>query len=265
MRVITARRTALAPLLVWILAIGCANSRPETVESSTSGFDNSSWARVLELYQRDGGINYTGLAADRADLDVYLGLLEHADPTDWDEAEALAFWSNAYNAVVAEFVLALYPDIGSVKDVSGFFDGTRRVVAGESLTLDEIEGRGRDIGDPRVHFAVVCASTSCPDLPEEPFEASRIDAQLQGLTQRFLADPTKGMRYDEEENVVWLSSIFKWYAGDFTGGSTMVAFFARGQVLGWVLPNLPLDLQDTLVQREPKVRYLDYDWSLNDR
>ena len=81
----------------------------------------------------------------------------------------------------------------------------------------------------------------------------------------FLKSPTKGLRYDEEANTLWLSSIFKWYAGDFTGGSTVVAFFARGKVLSWLLPILPPDLAEKIRQREPKIRYLDYDWSLNDR
>ena len=80
-----------------------------------------------------------------------------------------------------------------------------------------------------------------------------------------LADPGKGLRYDETSNTLWLSSIFKWYAGDFTGGSTVVAFFARGKVLEWVLPYVSDELRDTLVERQPSVRYLDYDWSLNDR
>ncbi len=162
-------------------------------------------------------------------------------------------------------MLELYPELESVKGVDGFFDAKRRRVAGERLTLDEIEGRGRDLGDPRVHFAVVCASASCPDLPAEPLDPARLDRQLDELTRAFLADPDKGLRYDDEDNTLWLSSIFKWYAGDFTGGSTLVAYFARGRVLEWVLPHVAGPLRATLAERDPAVKYLDYDWSLNDR
>lgn len=244
---------------------GCTDSRSAAVASSDMKIDYSAWGRVLERHAVDGGLDYSALQQDRGDLDSFLTALEGADPSTWSRVERLAFWSNAYNAVVAEYVLELYPDLASVKDVNGFFDAKRRLVAGERLTLDEIEGRGRDLGDPRIHFAVVCASASCPDLDGEPFDPARLDEQLDRLTRSFLDDPEKGLRYDESSNTLWLSSIFKWYAGDFTGGSTVVAFFARGKVVSWLLPYLPVPFRDTLVERQPSVKYLDYDWSLNDR
>jgi len=73
------------------------------------------------------------------------------------------------------------------------------------------------------------------------------------------------MRYEPDSNTLYLSPIFKCYAGDFTGGSTVVAFFARGKVLGWLLPHLPEQMQKDLSATQPSIRYLDYDWSLNDR
>ena len=252
-------------VLLSALAAACGNDRATAVASPEMTFDPSAWGRVLDRYAIDGGLDYAGLAADRADLDAFLAALETAEPAGWSSAEQIAFWSNAYNAVVAEYVLELYPDVASVKDVAGFFDAKRRRVAGEELTLDEIETRGRDLGDPRIHFAVVCASTSCPDLPSEPFDPERLDEQLDRLTREFLADPEKGLRYDEADNTLWLSSIFKWYAGDFTGGSTVVAFFARGKVVSWILPYLEESFRDTLIERQPSVKYLEYDWSLNDR
>ena len=135
----------------------------------------------------------------------------------------------------------------------------------ELVELDEVEGEARASGDPRVHFAVVCASTSCPDLLGEAFVAQRLDQQLAEQSDRFLTDPDKGLRFDEEEGQLHLSSIFKWYAGDFTGGSTVVAFFARSKVTAWLLPHLSQDLAERISAADPSVRYLDYDWSLNDR
>lgn len=223
------------------------------------------WGRVLAEHAVDGGVDYAALARDRSDLDAYLRSLARARTGAMGESEAVAFWTNAYNAVVLHHVLERYPGIESVRDVDGFFDELTFPVAGEELTLDEIEERGRDLGDPRVHFAVVCASTSCPDLRGEPYDAGRIDAQLRDQTRRFLSDESKGLRWEPEEDTLWLSSIFKWYAGDFTGGSTVLAFFARGGVLDWVVEHAPPAIARKLRGEDPSVRYLDYDWGLNDR
>jgi Protein of unknown function, DUF547 len=251
---------------VWALAGGLA-SGASTAEAAgpSRAVDTAAWGRALELAQHRGGLDYARLAADRSALDAYLASLAEARPESWEEPERLAFWINAYNAVVTYHVLERYPGLGSVREVDGFFDELTFRVAGEERTLDEIEGRARDLGDPRVHFAVVCASASCPDLRFEPYSGQRLEAQLAEQTRNFLSDLGKGLRYDRAANDVWLSSIFKWYAGDFTGGSTLLAYVARGPVLAWVLPHLPLELGAELERREPSVRYLDYDWSLNDR
>lgn len=235
-----------------------------TTLAAPSGTDRAAWTRVLRDFGRDGGVDYAGLKARPVDLAAFLASLAAVEPEVLDTAEAMAFWSNAYNAVVVKHVLDRYPDIESVKAVAGFFDRLTFPVAGAERTLDEIETAGRDLGDPRIHFAVVCASTSCPDLLDEPFRGEAIDRQLAELTRRFLADPSKGMRYDAESETIWLSSIFKWYAGDFTGGSTVVAFFARGGVADWVRDQLPPELASEIAASS-KVRYLEYDWTLNDR
>ncbi len=254
-------------LLVSLTLLGpaCVEGSSPADSQGEGGPEVEAWARVLRSYQRSGGLDYASLESDQEDLERYLASLPGAQPAAWAEANQKAFWTNAYNAIMAHYVLEHYPGIQSVREIDGIFDELEFTVAGEALTLDEIETRARNLGDPRVHFAVVCASTSCPDLRAEPYRGEEIDRQLDDAMRRFLGSPTKGLRYDEEANTLWLSSIFKWYAGDFTGGSTVVAFFARGKVLGWLLPNLPADLAEKIRRREPKVRYLEYDWSLNDR
>lgn len=248
-----------------LLCPACVEGSSQADSREEGSPEVEAWARVLRSYHRSGGLDYAGLESDQADLELYLASLAEAEPAAWAEAEQKAFWSNAYNAVMVHYVLERYPGIESVREIDGIFKELQFTVAGEALTLDEMETRARNLGDPRVHFAVVCASTSCPDLRGEPYRGEEIDRQLDDALRHFLASPTKGLRYDEEANTLWLSSIFKWYAGDFTGGSTVVAFFARGKVLSWLLPNLPPDLAEKIRQREPKIRYLDYDWSLNDR
>ena len=258
-------RRALPIFAVSLLA---AAGAPSSAESSAGAGGSTAdaadaWGRVLAAHAHRGGLDYSALAADRADLDRYLESLAAPLPPGVSEDDRIAFWSNAYNAVVAHFVLERYPGIESVRDVDGFFDRLTFRVAGEERTLDQIEAEARKL-DARTHFAVVCASTSCPDLRPEPFEGPAIDRQLDEQTRAFLAQP-KGMRWDPAKNVLHLSSIFKWYAGDFTGGSTVVAFFARGGVLEWVLPYLPEALAAEIERADPSIRYLDYDWGLNDR
>ncbi len=261
------RNFLITLLLLGVLSPACSRAGENASEANeimpSALPTDAPWARVLEDFHDSGGLDYAGLKASPEDLESYLSSLAKARPADASREERIAFFSNVYNAVTAKFVLDLYPEIGSVKDVDGFFDAKTFPVAGEELTLDEIEGRARAEGDPRVHFAVVCASTSCPDLRFEPYRSAELDRQLGEQTRAFLADAAKGLRFDGED--LWLSSIFKWYAGDFTGGSTVVAFFARSKVLDWVLPNLSDDLRQRIGDADPSVRYLDYDWSLNDR
>lgn len=261
-------RTLILSIGVILATLGWPGCAPaaETEDTSTMSEpipSQAPWARVLDQFWVRGGLDYSGLQADSEDLESYLSSLAQARPAEASREERIAFWSNAYNAVTVGFVLERYPDLDSVRSVDGFFDTLRYPVAGKDLTLDEIEGRARDEGDPRVHFAVVCASTSCPDLRSEPYRGDRLEQQLDEQTRGFLADASKGLRLDGDD--LWLSSIFKWYAGDFTGGSTVVAFFARGKIVDWVRGHAPEEIAVRIGETDPSVKYLDYDWSLNDR
>ncbi len=249
----------VATVLVVAVALGLV------VPAAAEPPDTAAWDRALHRHGRDGGVDYAALKADRGDLEAFLGSLAAVDPESLSRDDRLAFWINAYNAVVVHFVLERYPGIESVKAVDGFFSRFSYPVAGEERTLDEIEKEAREL-DPRVHFAVVCASASCPDLRGEAYVGDRVDRQLEEQTASFLADRSKGLRYEVASGDLWLSSIFKWYAGDFTGGSTVVAFFARGRVVDWIRPHLAdRELAAALARTDPTVRYMDYDWSLNDR
>lgn len=242
-----------------------AGQAPRRAAADDLGRCHAAWDRVVSRHAVRGGVDYAAVAADRGDLDAFLACVRRIDPARLSEPDRVAFLSNAYNALVVDAVLRRYPGIRSVRDVDGFFDEETHTVGGEAMTLDAVETLAREI-DPRVHFTVVCASTSCPDLLDEAYTGAAIERQLRRQTQRFLADPSKGLRYDRAANELHLSSIFKWYAGDFTGGSTVVAFFARGGVLDWVVEHLAdRRLAAELDEKRPSVKYLEYDWSLNDR
>lgn len=216
--------------------------------------DIEAWGRVLEAFEVEGGLDYAGLKDSTEDLARYLDGLASARPEEHSRERQIAFWINAYNAVTAGEVVRRYPEIESVIQEDGFFDEDDRTVAGEDLTLNQIEQKGLALGEPRVHFAVVCASTGCPKLRGEPYRGETLEQQLAEQTQMYLADTEHGLRYDADAGVLYLSSIFDWYAEDF-----------GGDVMAWILPRLPEDLADRLRADEPEIRFLDYDWSLNHR
>lgn len=219
------------------------------------------WARVLEKYAKDGGVDYAGLRRDRADLEAYLASLAAATPASWSPAEKTAFWINAYNAQVLYYMVDRTPDLESVRPGDDFFTRLTSEVAGQPRTLDEIETALRNQGDPRVLFALTCPAASCPGLRPEPYRAEALDSQLASQTRDFLANPQKGLRYDPQTNTLHLSPIFKQYAGDFTGGSPVAALFtfARSGLVNWVVDHVPAELGKVLREREPGVEYLEFD------
>ena len=236
--------------------------------------DTSGYDRLLRTYVNDQGwVDYAGLAHERTGLNRFLGELASVSPTEFkDQSERLAFWINAYNAyTLADVLDTVYDKHKSVRQVSGFFDGRKHAVAGEQLTLDEIEKRGRDLHDPRIHFAIVCASTSCPKLQRFAYTGQALERQLDQAATAFLADPKRGLRFDLEHKELSVSPIFKWYAGDFTGNSSGAgSLWARakatvsgGELLDFVARYAPDDVAQAIRENRPALHYFSYDWSLN--
>jgi hypothetical protein len=175
--------------------------------------------------------------------------------------EQLAFWINAYNILAIDLVQESYP-VESIRDIGSLFRPVWKLSAGRvgsrSYSLGEIEHEIlRPLGDPRIHAAIVCASTSCPALRPEPYEPDRLDAQLDEAVRTFLANEEKGLRIEPERNTVRLSRIFAWFAQDFA---------TAGGVLGFVERYAPEAAMTWLVEHsdDVQVEYLGYDWSLND-
>ncbi|MBI2495090.1 MAG: DUF547 domain-containing protein [Candidatus Omnitrophica bacterium] len=223
--------------------------------------DHSAWDAILKRYVNGAGlVNYAAVKEDRAALDGYLASVSTVDVTSLSRDAKLAFWINAYNACVIKGVLDHYP-VKSVKGIKGFFDAIRYPIAGASLTLNEIEARGRALGDWRIHFALVCASSSCPFLRNEAYVPERIDEQLSDQARRFLADPSRGLRLDDANGVLWVSNIFKWYAKDFLPSAPLSA----DGLLSVLSPYLDAATVPALRQRKLQLKFLDYDWSLNDQ
>jgi len=265
---LAARLTALLLLLV----SACA----------TAQFDHqhAAWSALLKQHVvvADGGrtsrVRYAGFARDRTTLQNYLAILSAVDRRefdDWTKPRQLAFLLNAYNANMIALILTRYPDLRSVQDFGRIFDNpfSRKFFAllGRPMSLDTIEHemiRAAGVFDePRIHFAVNCASIGCPMLREEAYEGDRLDAQLEEQTTRFLSDRARN-RYSATDGTLRVSSIFKWYGEDFRRGarasSSLEEFFARHAML----LGDDAEAQSRIAARRAALRFLDYDWRLND-
>ena len=232
------------------------------VAGSTAGWcsqavDNSVYAGLLGKYVKNGVVDYAGLKSHEAEVDRYRKLLEQTDTRTLAGNERLAFYINAYNINAIKIVLTGYPGIHSIKDRGSIFGSvwSRQVFTngGKPLSLDEIENKIIRPGfhDPRVHFAVNCASKSCPPLRSEPYSGKLLDLQLDSAARAFLNNPRSNYL---RGNTLFVSKILDWYAGDFRDG--VLAF-----VMKYANPDLKKKLEDRAGRIE--IEYLPYDWTLN--
>ncbi len=237
-------------------------------------YDVSDYDQLLRTcVTSEGWVDYAGLSRERDALNRFLEQLARVSPNEFkDSSERLAFWINAYNAfTLADVLDAVYRKHKSVRQVSGFFDGKQHLVAGKQLTLDEIEKRGRDLHDPRIHFAIVCASASCPKLQRFAYTGQGLDHQLDQAAREFLADPQRGLRFDAKRSELHVSPIFEWYAGDFTGTSSGAgSLWARAkatvsgsELLDFIARYATAETAQHIRENHPKLHYFSYDWSLN--
>lgn len=214
----------------------------------------ASWAEVLSTHVSEDGFRYAALQGDdeaKAKLDAAVAAVGSAQGmADWPRDERLAFLINAYNILTVHAVIERWP-IEGVMQVDGFFDVIEHSLAGESMTLNTLENeRIRAVfGEPRIHFAVNCASTSCPPIRNEPFSAASLEASLEEQARAFVRASTsiRGRR-------ATLSKIFEWFADDFAAGGGVREFIAAR-----------LDEGDAATVRNERttLRYSDYDWSPN--
>jgi hypothetical protein len=233
---------------------------------ASDGFDHTHarYGRVLRDYVKNGRVDYASLQSDPQDLDAYLAELAAVKPEEfaaWSRGKRLALLLNLYNARTLRLIIDHYP-LKSIRQI-GVLPGAawRELVVrfgGGIMTLGHLENKiiREDYHEPRIHFALVCAANGCPQLRSEPYTDDRLDAQLDEQAKQFLATVEKN-RFEEANNTLWLSPIFKWYQQDFTGRA--------GSLAAYVKPFLPEEPRRAL-DRSPKARiiYTDYDWGLNE-
>jgi hypothetical protein len=230
------------------------------IAGGTEIFDHALWKRLLEAGVDDRGfVDYPYFQDHRAELDRYLQKVAEVELSTLAPAQLEALLLNAYNALTIVSILD-HPAVATIRDIAGVWDEARHRVGGFDLTLDEIEHTllRPFFKDPRIHFAVNCASASCAPLPRWAFDGGDLDRQLEDRARRFLSDP-RNVRI--EGSTALLSSYFDWYGGDFTAEGwkpradtllEFVALYATDEVAARIRSGEPL-----------VVRYLEYDWSLN--
>jgi len=218
--------------------------------------DHSGWNGILQKYvTSESRVDYRALKEHgAAQLDQYLTLLAGPWPAGISSAEQKAALINAYNALTMRWIVTNFP-VESIWRTRHPFTGARHTLAGQKISLDEIEGRLRSMGDPRIHAALVCAARSCPPLRREAYEAARIGAQLDANARTWLANPSLN-EFFPDRRLASVSMIFKWYHEDFErNGSSVRDFLAR---LG------PSDKTPFLRTPGAKIEYKSYHWGLND-
>lgn len=233
---------------------------------SMDRIDHSTWDAILRKYvDGNGMVNYRALkssAADMQSLAGYLDRLSLANPAATATKDAtLAFWINAYNAVTVHGILREYPTT-SIRNHTAKLWGyniwkdLQLYVGGKPYSLDQIEHEVlRKKGEPRIHFAIVCASIGCPRLLNEAYVADRLQQQLDLNAKDFFARK-QNFRYDPANRQFQMSSILDWFGEDFGGDQSS----QLKKIAAW----LPTDAaRNAATQNAVSVRYLDYDWNLN--
>ena len=224
---------------------------------SKAAVDHSLYGELLRRYVKNGVVDYRNFKSEEGKLDEYLRVLETTNVSELPRNEKFAFYVNAYNAWTIKLILSAYPGIKSIKDLGNIFKSPwgKKIVRinGRVLTLDDIEhGILRaQFKDPRVHFALNCASKSCPPLLSEPYRGSTLSRQLDDAAQGFINDPKSNYLKGSK---LYVSRIFKWFSEDF-----------NDDVVGFFLKYAEGDFKKELEAKkgEVKIVYLSYDWSLN--
>lgn len=247
-------------LLVLVTGLTACSSVP-TLFTPTSplppgDFSHKLLGQVLEAHVQSGIVDYPGMQADDR-LPAYLAQLDRVDPNVLaTRSDRLAFWINAYNAFAIKGILDQYSPASYIGRYR-YFIGRDYQVGGASINLYDLERQVliKQFQEPLIHFAIVCASTSCPKLQPWTYEPEQLEVQLDQVARQFINDPTRN-RFDRTRKVASLSMIFKWFESDFSR--------AAGSVLAYIIRyvNDP-ELVHDLVQSTYRIEYLDYDWTLN--
>lgn len=248
----------ISSLLLLLILVSCHS--PVVGKAGSIPPSHQLWNELLKANVKPNGqVDYKGFIREKPKLESYLKLLSENAPdrSKWSKNEQLAYWINVYNAYTVKLIVDFYPtksirDLGPrikiplIKDVwhHKFFK-----IAGVDMSLDEVEHSilRKEFEEPRIHFAINCASVSCPPLLNEAFVASNLENQLMRVTTTFVNDPSRNKISSQSAQ---LSSIFSWFKGDFTKKGTLIEFLNR--------------YSKVKISLNARISFLDYNWNLNE-
>ncbi|MBE0393840.1 hypothetical protein BJQ96_03713 [Flavobacterium sp. PL0002] len=220
-----------------------------TVTDDAKNISHSKWNTLLQRnVSANGTVNYKGFQKNSGELQSYLNELAANVPTKYTSRNAtLAYWINAYNAFTVKLILDNYPT-KSIKDIKDPWGQKFFTLGNKKYSLEEIEHEIlRKMGEPRIHFAINCASFSCPSLLNEAYTESKLSNQLSAASKRFINDKSKNTI---TANKVEISKIFDWFEGDFKKKGSVIDFLNQ--------------YSTTKINSNAKISYKDYNWSLNE-
>lgn len=239
--------------------ISCANNNnsiPEIAYSqqteainSNKSIDHKQWNDLLQNHvSAKGNVDYNGFKKDAAALQSYLNLLSKNLPEkSWSKEAVLAYWINTYNAYTVKLILDNYP-VKSIKKIDNPWDKEFFTLGTKKYSLGEIEHKIlRKMNEPRIHFAINCASYSCPNLLNEAYTEKNLQSQLESAAKSFINDKTKN---SITPNKIEISSIFDWFTGDFKNEGTLIAFLNKYSMVK--------------IDKNAKISYKVYNWNLNE-
>ena len=281
------RRVALSLLVIVavVLTANAVRADEDEPESSAYNAGFEAYAEALKYVDDRGMVYYAGLKRDQRNLDQYvrdIGSLKRSVYEKWDEPAKVAFWVNAYNALTLKVIIDNYPikasflrsisyPSNSIRQIPGVWKKVKFRVMGRNMTLDEIEHRVLrvEFNEPRIHMALVCAAMGCPPLRNEPYDGDRLSPQLDDQALKFLADADK-FRIDRQADTVRISKIFDWFGEDFVKTyKPRTGFVGHDEQTAAPLNFISDHLSDQkaayLRSRKYSVKFLDYDWALNER
>ena len=233
--------------------------------------DYSSWQKFLDLYLKNDLVNYSAVQTNPALFNTIVSQSENVKKEEydgWTQDEKKAFWINAYNIEAIKLVLDHYPlkrslglqalryPANSIQQIPDVWNQEALTILGKKVSLNYIENEilRKEFQDPRIHFAIVCASLGCPVLRDEPYVFDLLDSQLNDAVTKFMRDPKK-FNYGAYNNTFYfyLSPIFKWFKEDFEKAGGSIAFIKK------YIP------QNKSLPDSGKIQWLEYDWSLNEQ
>lgn len=248
--------------IIFIIALlpflSCANSNENSIpklayavenQNSIKAIDHQKWHVLLQKYVTDkGNVDYKGFKKDVKALQVYLdGLAANVPQKSWSRNAILAYWINAYNAYTVKLILDNYP-LKSIKDIKDPWGRKLFTLGTKKYSLEEIEHEIlRKMNEPRIHFAINCASFSCPNLSNQAYTEAKLESQLEAGAKAFVNDKTKNTI---TANSIEISKIFDWFSGDFKTKGTVIDYLNQYSAVK--------------INKNAKVKYKEYNWSLND-